>query len=194
MIIHNPTTDVILRRQTVREYLPEPLSESQLQTLRQAALQAPSGRNAQPIHARICTNPAMLAQMQVDFKNIVGWDTPVHTKSDVNPFYHNAPAFVFLFAEDASQLDAGLMCENIVLAAESMGLSSVIVGSVAALFKDATGSAAFNLAEDASPGLRWRSYLQIPSHFRFMIGVGIGYGNEQPPPKPRRKDQIQVIL
>ena len=181
MILHNPVVDAVLSRQTIREYTPEQISPDELETLLRAALRAPSGRNSQPIHARFCQNAAMLREMQIDFKNIVGWDTPVHTKSDVNPFYHNAPTFAFLFAEGDSRMDAGLMAENICIAAKGLGLGTVLVGSVGPLFSDETA------------GPKWKHALNIPADWLFMIGVGIGYPDETPEMKPKNEEQIQVI-
>ena len=177
MILRNPVTDAVLSRQTIREYTPEQLTPDELETLMRAALRAPSGRNSQPIHARFCQNAALLREMQIAFKNIVGWDTPVHTKSDVNPFYHNAPTFAFLFAEGDSRMDAGLMAGNICIAAQGLGLGTVIVASVGALFSES----------------KWKLALHVPEDWRFMIGVGIGHPNEKPEMKPRNEDQIQVI-
>jgi nitroreductase len=181
MIISNPIVDAVLSRQTIREYKPEQITPDQLETLLRAALRAPSGRNSQPIHARFCQNAAMLREMQIDFKNIVGWDTPVHTKSDVNPFYHNAPTFAFLFAQGDRRMEAGLMSENLCVCAQRLGLGTVIVGSVGALFSD----------EVAGP--KWKRALNIPADWNFMIGVGIGYPDETPEMKPRNEEQIQVI-
>ena len=181
MILHGPVIDAVLSQQSIREYTPEQISADQLDTLMRAALRAPSGRNSQPIHARFCQNAAMLRAMQIDFKNIVGWDTPVHTKSDVNPFYHNAPTFAFLFAQGDSRMDAGLMAENICIAAQGLGLGTVIAASVGALFPD------------EAAGLKWRKALCIPEDWPFMIGVGIGNPDEAPEMKPRNAEQIQVI-
>ena len=181
MIIRNSVVDAILSRQTIREYKPEQISREALQTLMQAALRAPSGRNSQPIHARFCQNAEMLKAMQIDFKNIVGWDTPVHTRSDTNPFYHNAPTFAFLFAEGDSRMDAGLMAENICICAQGLGLGSVIAASVGALFADETC------------GSKWKRALGVPEAYQFMIGVGIGISDEAPEMKPRNEEQILVV-
>jgi nitroreductase len=181
MIIRNPVIDAILSRQTIREYTPEQISGDQLETLMLAALKSPSGRNSQPIHARFFQNAEMLKAMQIDFKNIVGWDTPVHTRSDTNPFYHNAPTFAFLFAEGDSRMDAGLMAENICIAAKGLGLGTVIVASVGALFSD-------HIA-----GPKWKKALNIPENWHFMIGVGIGYPDETPEMKPKNEEQIPAI-
>ncbi|MCL2301472.1 MAG: nitroreductase family protein [Firmicutes bacterium] len=181
MVIRNPVIDAVLSRQTIREYTPEQISSDQLETLMLAALRAPSGRNSQPIHARFCQNAGILKEMQVDFKNIVGWDTPVHTRSDTNPFYHNAPTFAFLFAGGDSRMEAGLMAENICIAAQGLGLGTVLVGSVSPLFSD----------EAAGP--KWKRALHIPEDWQFMVGVGIGRPDESPEMKPRNEEQIQVI-
>jgi len=181
MILRNPVIDAILSRQTIREYTPAQIAPDQLETLLLAALRAPSGRNTQPIHARFCQNAGMLREMQIDFKNIVGWDTPVHTKSDVNPFYHNAPTFAFLFAQGDSRMEAGLMSENICIAAQGLGLGTVLVGSVGPLFSD------------AAAGPKWKRALNIPEGWVFQVGVGIGYPDETPEMKPRNEEQIQVI-
>ena len=181
MILNNPVIDAILSRQTIREYTPEQISSDQLETLMRAAMQAPSGRNSQPIYARFCQNAAILKEMQIDFKNIVGWDTPVHTRSDTNPFYHNAPTFAFLFAQADSRMAAGLMSENLCIAARGLGLATVIVGSVGTLFSD----------DIAGP--KWKKALNIPEDWQFQVGVGIGYPDEAPEMKPRNEGQIQVI-
>jgi len=181
MIIHHAVIDAVLSRRTIREYKPEQISADQLDTLVRAALRTPSGRNSQPIHARFFQDAGALREMQIDFKNIVGWDTPVHTRSDTNPFYHNAPTFVFLFAESDSRMEAGLMAENICVAAQGLGLGTVIVGSVGALFSD------------EACGPRWKRALRIPEEYRFMVGVGVGYPDEAPGYKPRNEDQFQVI-
>jgi nitroreductase len=105
----------------------------------------------------------------------------VHTKSDVNPFYHNAPTFALLFAEGDSRMEAGLMAENLCIAAKGLGLGAVLVGSVGPLFSDAIA------------GPRWKKALRIPADWLFMVGISIGYPDETPEMKPRNEDQIQVI-
>ena len=98
-IIRNEVIDAVLTRQTIREYKPIMLTDAQLDTLTAAAMMAPSGRNCQPCHVRFICNDAMLRQMQIDFKNIVGWDTPVHTRRTrsitmrrCSPRYSQSPA------------------------------------------------------------------------------------------------------
>ena len=176
----NETIRHILARQTIRAYKPEQITEEQLETLIAAARQAPSGRNGQPCHVRFVQNADMLHQMHLDFKNLVGWDTPAYTRWDTNPFYHNAPTFVFVYAEGNSHMDGGILCENICIAAQSMGLGTCIVASVGSLM-------------NAEEGKKWKTAMEIPEDYVFLIGICVGVPDEIPEKKPRFDDRIKVI-
>lgn len=179
-IINNSVIEAVLTRQTIREYAPEQISDDMLDTLMRAALLAPSGRNSQPCRAVFCQNRNMLDEINTEFRDLVGWDTPAYTRCEKNPFYHNAPTFVFIFAEGGSYMDGGLMAENICIAAKGLGLGTCIVGSVGALM-------------DAPQGGKWRVKLGVPEDYRFLIGVAVGYPDEKPEPKPREADHVRVI-
>ena len=179
-MIRNAVTDAVFARQTIRAYKREQITDEMLETLMQAAKLAPSARNKQPCHVRFVQDGAMLHEMHIDFKNLVGWDTPAYTRSDTNPFYHNAPTFVFIYADGDCAMDAGLMAENICIAAEGMGLGTCIVGSAGALFNDEAGK-------------KWNEKLGVPREWRYQIGVCVGYPDEKPEPKPRFDDRIRVI-
>ena len=51
-MIINETTANIFKRQTIRDYTPEQISDEMLETLMHAAKMAPSGRNVQPCLVR----------------------------------------------------------------------------------------------------------------------------------------------
>lgn len=179
-IINNPTIRAILERQSIRSYKPNQITEDELKTLMAAALRAPSGRNGQPCNVRFVQNSEMLHQMHLDFKDLVGWDTPAYTRSDTNPFYHNAPTFVMIFAEDKSDINAGIMIENICVAAKSLSIGSCIVASVGSLMNHERGN-------------KWKKELNIPESYVYLIGACIGYPDEKPEPKPRDENKIQRI-
>ena len=176
----NDTLKYIFTRQTIRSYKNEQITDEQLENLMEAAKKAPSGRNCQPCHVRFIQNHDYLEGINKDFKDTVGWDTPAYTRWDVNPVYQTAPTLAVIFAENESYTDAGIMCENIVIAAESMGLGTCIIGSVGALFEN-------------ERGLKWREIFDIPSHYKFQIAIAIGYPDEKPEQKPRFDDRIKVI-
>lgn len=178
----NEVMKAILERQTIRSYKSEQITDEQLNLLIQAAKQAPSGRNMQPCHVRFIQNRKMLDEMNTDFKKLVGYDTPAYTRWDVNPVYHNAPTFAVIFSETESFMDGGIMCENICIAAQGLGLGTCIIASVGALFADGN-----------SEGNKWKRSWDIPENYKFLIAIAIGYPDEKPEYKPRFDDRIRVI-
>ena len=178
----NDLMKTILKRQTIRSYKKEQITDEELECLKQAALRAPSGRNMQPCHVRFIQNAEMLDEMNRDFKELVGYDTPAYTRWDTNPVYHGAPTFITLFAEGASYMDGGIMCENICIAAESLGLGTCIIGSIGTMFEKGCES-----------GNKWKKEWGIPEDYTFLIAIAVGYPDEKPEMKPRFDDRIKVI-
>ena len=177
----NPVIDALMTRQTIREYTNEQVPDELLKVILDAAIRAPSGRNSQPCHLRVLQNKEKLQEMNEDFKNIVGWDTPAYTGWNLRPVYHNAPTFIFIFAKDKDGMSGGLMAENIALAAHSLGLGSCMIGSLGALFDDENGAR------------KWKEILEIPDDWNFILGMTLGYPNEKPPFKEREDGHIKFI-
>ncbi len=171
----------IMTRQTIREYTSEAVSPELLQVVLDAAIRAPSGRNSQPCHLRVLSNREKLEEMNKDFKDIVGWDTPAYTGWNLRPVYHNAPTFIFIFAPTKDGMSGGLMAENIALAAHAVGLGTCMIGSLGALFDNTEGAK------------KWKAFLEIPQDWEFILGITIGYPNEKPPFKEREDGHIKFI-
>lgn len=178
--MNNETVNAILRRRTIRSYTENPLSDEVLQTLLDCAMWAPSGRNTQPCHIRALTDKKALEQLNIDFKNKVGWDTPAYTRWDVNPVYQGAPALFFIFGETKDDMNGGIAVENIAVAAEGMGLGSCIIASVGSLMS-------------APEGNKWKRLLEIPEDYHFIIAIAVGEKAEDPEPKERKPENFRII-
>lgn len=176
----NETIKSIMSRQTVRQYKNEQIKDEELEIIKKAAIAAPSARNMQPCHIRFIQNKEYLDGMNTDFKEAVGYDTPAYTRWDVNPVYQTAPTLALIFADGGHFMDAGIMVENIAIAAQGIGLGTCIIGSIGALFEDERAK-------------KWKTLFDIPQSFKFQIAVAIGYPDEKPEPKPRFSDRIKVI-
>ena len=113
MIIRNEAVNAVLERQSIREYTAQKLTKDELETLALAAKKAPSARNLQPCIVRFITNKDLLDEINADFKDHVGADTPAYSRYQTNPVYHNAPVMAMIFSENGSKIDAGIMVENI---------------------------------------------------------------------------------
>lgn len=171
----------IMSRKTIREYTSEDVPEEILAAVLDAAIRAPSGRNSQPCHLRVLRNREILEEMNKDFKDIVGWDTPAYTGWNIRPVYHNAPVFIFIVAPSNDAMSGGLMAENIALAAHSLGLGSCMIGSLGALFDNEAGAK------------KWKKIIDIPRDWHFILGMTLGYPNEDPPFKDREDGHIKFI-
>lgn len=180
MYIENEVTKTIFERQSIREYTCETLTDDEIETLMNSAVRAPSARNLQPCHVRFITNKEILDEMNEDFKKFVGYDTPAYSRANTNPVYHNAPVMAMIFSENSAGIDAGIMVENIAICAKGIGLDSVIILSVGALF-------------DGPDSEKWKKKLDIPLNYKFDIAISIGHGNEKPEMKPRNYGQFKII-
>jgi nitroreductase len=99
-----------------------------------------------------------------------------------NPLW-NAPTVILITADKTArfaEIDCALAAENILIAAESLGLGSIIIASTEFLFKSEKGE-------------QLKKELGVPEGCEHICVVALGYKDENPPPKPRRKDVINCI-
>lgn len=148
------------KRFSTRGYTEEKLTEEQLDALIRAGLQAPTATNRQEIHITVVDGDHPVLEEIEEEKNLGrGIQDPPHN------FYFEAPAVLLLSAEKAfkwSKVDAGIAVENIALAAEGLGLGSLIIGCI----KDAlTGEKRDYFAEK----------LKLPEGYEFEIAVAVGH-------------------
>ena len=98
-------------------------------------------------------------------------------------FYH-APVVIFLFGEKDfpwTQVDCGIAVENMALAAEGLGVGSVILGLPKPAFK---GGKADEL----------RKKLQCPESYDFVIAIALGYATDTKDPHDLREKNISRIV
>jgi nitroreductase len=134
--------DVIMRRRTVRSFLDAPVEEEKVQQLLEAAIQAPSGGNIQPISiiriekpegrdklAKLAVNQPWVAKAPlcllfcIDFHRTGKW-----AQAEGASFGGEKALMSFLLA----YADVFCSAENAVLCATSLGLGTVYIGMVLA--------------------------------------------------------------
>lgn len=148
-------------RYSTRGYTAEKLSEEELNILLKAGLQAPTAANRQEIHFTVLDgDDPLLGELQAEMlRGREVKETPPHN------FYYEAPTVIILSGDESmswSPVDAGIAVQNIALAAEALGLGSLIIGCI----KDAlTGEKKdyFNAA------------LKLPEHYRYQVAVAVGH-------------------
>lgn len=159
----NPVLDNIMARHSVRKYLDKPVEHEKLETVALAGINAPSAMNRQNWAVRIIENPQIMA--------------------DVKGQTRNAPNLICVCApaDGRFDLDAGLMGQNMMLAAQSLGLGTCIqTGPVRFLTNDEKAKA-------------FRDSLDIPAGYKLLYIIAIGYADEQPEAKPRDTSKIKYI-
>lgn len=179
-VIMNDTINTILERRTVRAYKQRPLTGDELDTLLAAADWAPSARNAQQVFARIVDSKAILDEINAEFWKTVTPGAKPYSRCETNPFYQNAPTVFFLYSENESYTDTGILAQNIMLAAKSIGLGSCPIGSVCGFLNSDDGKSVKNL-------------LKIPENDIITLLVAVGEPDEEPEKKDRRSGKFEVL-
>ncbi len=152
-------SDAIRKRYSVRGYTDEKLTPKEIEELLNAGLQAPTATNRQEIHFTVLDGSSRLVQ-EIEAEKNGGKSAPVN-------FYYNAPTVIILSAEAGfgwSEVDAGIAVENISLAAEGMGLGSLIIGCIKAALN---GPKKDYFAEK----------LAFPKGYEFKIAIAVGHKN-----------------
>ncbi len=169
--MNDPVLQAIFDRRSIRAYKKDAVTEEQKQTLLQAALASPSARNSQPWHFTFVEDQALLSRVNAamcerlaspqDKENRTGMADPAYSV-----FYH-APLVVFISGPANLEgmrfapIDAGIAVENLALAAQCLGLGSVILGMPREAFLGEEGPA----LEKA---------LNFPEGYEFKIAISIG--------------------
>ena len=156
----NQVIEAIENRSSTRGYTDEPLSDAQLDALIQAGLQAPTAANRQEVHFTVLKgNHPILKELEVEKNRLRDIVSPAHN------FYYEAPTVVILSADSTykwGSLDAGIAVENMALAAEGLGLGSLIIGCIL----DAMSGDKKAYFSDA---------LRLPPSYEYKIAIAFGH-------------------
>lgn len=156
----NSILDAMEKRSSTRGYTTEKLTGEELEKLLKAGLQAPTARNQQEIHITVVDGShPVLAEIEAE-KNAL-----MDVRAAENNFYYDAPTVLILSGDKNfpwSTLDAGIAVENIALAAEGLGLGSVIIGIIKGAM---TGGKKEHFSR----------VLKFPENFEFEIAIAVGH-------------------
>ncbi len=173
-------TDVIMSRRSIRKYKDTPVEREKLEEIVKCGINAPSGMNNQPWQVRVVDNPEYINGITEIF---VKQNPNMANQEGFKNMFRNAPAVIFVASpiDGSGQLDCGMLGENIMLAAQSLGLGTCCLGGPIAFMKN---------SEEALPYL---SKLQIPSDYSLLYAIAVGYPDESPEAKPRDENKVMFI-
>ncbi len=180
-VYSNEVIDNIMARRSVRKYLDKPVEHEKLAAVVQAGINAPSGMNRQPWIIRVVEDQQLIAEVNEVYKQ----ENPEQVARDANfkNMFRNAPNLICVCtpAQGGGELDAGLLGENMMLAAQSLGLGTCCLG----------GPVRFLLANERCKFFIDR--LDIPEDYKLNYIIAIGYPDEQPAAKPRDESKVKYI-
>ena len=177
----NPVLSNIMARRSIRKYLDKPIEHEKLEVIVKCGINAPSGMNRQPWIVRVVEDQKLIADVTEVFKQ----ENPeqVTRDKDFKNMFRNAPNLICVCtpANGGGELDAGLLGENMMLAAQSMGLGTCCLG----------GPVRFLLSNEKCKFFLDRR--DIPADYKLNYILAIGYPDEQPEPKTRDASKVKYI-
>ena len=176
----NPVISNIMARRSVRKYLDKPVEHEKLEVIVRAGINAPSGMNRQPWIVRVVEDQKLIADVNEVYKKENA--EQVKRDKDFKNMFRNAPNLICVCTpEKGGDLDAGLLGENIMLAAQSMGLGTCCLG----------GPVRWLVSNEKAKFFIDR--LEIPTGYKLNYIIAIGYPDEQPDAKPRDASKVKYI-
>jgi nitroreductase len=139
----------------------------------ECGIYAPSAMNQQPWAVRVVDDKEFL-----DGVTAIAVEKMPQLKEQENfrNFFRNAPTVAFIACPEESysgEYDCGLLSENMMLAAWSMGVGSCCLGSVVPVMN----------SEAAKPYLE---RLQLPEGYKLQVAIAFGYPEPNSTKEPER--------
>ena len=164
--ITNPVFDTIRDRRSVRYYSSRPIPQHILNAIIKAGNMAPSGHNRQPWRFVVVENQDLKRKLlqitlpldQEMLKRLKATDPQLYASiqqsaqyTPEDPIYFSAPVILFVIGTGGGteSIDCSLVCQNVMLAAHSLGIGSCLVGAGRrGLTDDSEVVKAFELTEE----------------------------------------------
>lgn len=177
----NAVIETILSRRSIRQYKPQAVGRDTMQIILNCGINAPNGQNKQSWEIRVVDNPEFINGITEVYKK----ENPKAAEDpNFKNMFRNAPTVVFIANDksyDLSQIDCGLLGENMILSAWSMGIGSCCLG----------GPIRFMNTHPAAA--EYLKRLNISEGYQLLYCIAFGYPDEAPAAKPRKAEKIQFI-
>lgn len=170
---------VLMSRCSIRQYTSQSVGRDTLEQIALLGTRAPNGRNLQSYEVRIVDNPEFLQALF----DAVRHDDPQAVEGESSLFF-GAPCVIFIANDtsyDMSQVDCGLLGENMIIKAWSMGLGTCCAAHPVRLIKNSPSCAP--LIEK----------LGFSNGFNLLYSIAIGYPAEHPDPRPRNFERVRFV-
>ncbi len=180
------TLDSIAGRRSIRRFRPDPIPEDSLRCILSAGIQAPSGKNRQPWRFVVVggeQRAEMVRIMRAEIEHEKAEGASVGSAEPSAAVMEQAPVTVFVinptgappwvehstgetFRDVVDIQSAGAAIENMLLAAQALGLGSLWICDVFIAYEQL---------------LAW-----LGEEGELIAAVSFGFSDEQPPARPRK--------
>lgn len=177
----NEVIETIMARRSIRQYKPQAVNRDTMRIILACGINAPNGQNKQSWAIRVVDNPEYINGLTEIFKQK---NPKMAEDPKFKNMFRNAPTVVFIAKEKSypfSEVDCGLLGENMILAAQSMGIGSVCLGSPTHFMKSTPEAA------------EYITRLDLPENHELLYCIGFGYPDEAPAAKPRNTSKVKFI-
>ena len=178
--MNNEVIEAIMLRRSIRQYHQLPVARDTMMQIMTCGINAANGQNKQSWEVRIVDNPTSMQQI----KDMMVKGNPSLQLEMVSGCMRNAPVMTFIARDlgyDFSAYDCGLLAGNMMIAAQSLGVGSICLGSPVRFINDAENSAEILALLGFSEG------------YELCLCVGFGYANETPSAKPRDINKVKYL-
>ena len=176
--------DAIMSRRSIRAYAEQPVEREKMATILKCGIAAPNAMNRQEWELRVVDNADWIERCTAAYVAGIK-DTPMAARvltPDFRNMFRNAPTVVFIAALPSKYagVNCGLLGENMILAAHSMGIGSCCLGSPVSFLNDEAGK-------------EFLASLGFSEGYELLYAIGFGYGTEQPEARPRDESKIKYV-
>ena len=175
----NAVIETIMSRRSIRAYEDRAVPRDTMEIITDCGINAPNGMNKQEWEIRVIDNPEFINGITELYIK----ENPYYAKDPgFKNMFRNAPTVVFIGAPDNtySGVNCGLLGENMILAAWSMGIGSCCLGGPVRFINSEAGS-------------EYLKQLKFSEGYSLIYAIGFGFPAEEPEAKPRDKGKVMFI-
>lgn len=176
----NQVIETIMARRSIRQYKARPVNRDTLQQILQCGIHAPNGQHKESWQIRVVDSPDIINGLTELYKK----ENPkAAERPGFKNIFNNAPTVVFIAYDttyDLSQVDCGLLGENIILAAQSLGIGSCCLGAPIRFMNSPAAS-------------EYLERLELPDTHKLLYAIALGYPDESPAAKSRDMGKVKFI-
>ncbi len=176
----NATIETIMQRRSIRKYKPQPVGRDTLMQIAKCGINAPNAMNRQSWEVRIVDN----AETMEKIKALMAEGKEGEDAERAKGCFRGAPVMTFIARDresDFAAYDCALLAENMMIAAQSLGVGSICLGSPVSFINSASNSEEILQILGFSP------------EYKLCLCVGLGYADEAPEARERDAEKVKFV-